>query len=165
MGTGVPSAKFPVLNSSVVLDPITDVEASQQVDFKTRKPLFYDDRKPRMQIIVTGKTSERDSTIENDDGMRKLYVKGQMRQAVRDAVVAAGAAGIEPGGALAIQWVGEEDAGQGMNPKKVYAAQYRRPPAQGTANLLDQPAQPAAPAAQPAPATNLFQPAAAGDLI
>lgn len=165
MGTGVPSAKFPVLNSTVVIDPITDVQASQQVDFKTRKPLFYDDRSPRMQIIVTGQTTDRDPTTEHDDGIRKLYVKGQMRQAVRDAVVAAGAAGLETGGALAIQWVGEEDAGPGMNPKKLFSAQYRRPPAQGMANLLEQPAQPSAPA-QAQPATSLFQPATAGaDLI
>jgi hypothetical protein len=160
MGTGVPSTKPAVINATVVLDPILDVEAAQQVDFKTRKPLFYDDRKPRMQIICTGQTTERDPAIDHDDGVRKLYIKGQMRQAVRDAVVAAGARGLERGGSLAVQWVGEEDAGPGMNPKKLFSAQYRRPPTGNNPSITrgPEPAQP-----QPSQAANLFAAAANAD--
>jgi hypothetical protein len=65
-----------------------------------------------------------------------------MRDAIRDAIKAAGARVLEPGGKLAVQFTafGEDEAGTG-NPPKFYAAQYKRPEAKpagvSAADLID----------------------------
>lgn len=142
MSGGVPSIKPQTKNVPVRIDKITAVEASQQTDFKTRAPLFYDNQQPKMQVVVTGLTSERDPDRPNDDGMRKLYVKGQMKAAVREAVLAANAPGLEIGGSLAVVWFDEKapDA-PGLSPQKLHRAQYQRPAADaGTAAASSPPA-------------------------
>lgn len=153
MGTGVPGAKFPTIGT-VVKGRITAVDSGQQVDFKTKAPLFYDDGKPRMQIVVTLATDIRDPEIPNDDGVRKLYVKGQMQKAIRDAVVAAGAEGLEIGGTIAVQFTAEKPSEtRGFNPSKVYVAQYARPAA---GMLLAATGAAAPPATESAAATDLI---------
>lgn len=128
MGGGVPAIKPTNKNVPVRIDKITAVEAVQQTDIKTRAPLFYDNGQPKMQIVVTGLTSERDPERGNDDGMRKLYIKGQARAAVREAVLEAGAEGLELGGALALVWFDDKaPTGPGMSPQKLHKAQYQRP--------------------------------------
>lgn len=134
MGGGVPAIKPTNKNVPVRIDKITAVEAVQQTDIKTRAPLFYDNGQAKMQIVVTGYTSERDPERSNDDGMRKLYVKGQARVAVREAVIEAGAEGLEIGGALALVWYDDKAATQpGMSPQKLHRAQYQRPTADAVA--------------------------------
>lgn len=130
MGAGVPAIKPQTKNVPVRIDKITGVEATQQTDFKTRAPVFYDNGQPKMQIVVTGYTSERNPDTPNDDGLRRLYVKGQARVAVREAVLEANADGLEIGGALALVWYDDKPAEQpGMSPQKLHRAQYQRPTA------------------------------------
>jgi hypothetical protein len=154
MGTGIPSVKFE-RKGQIVKGKIHSVELQQQRDFKTRELLTWDDGKPMMQIVVTLQTDERNPENPNDDGMRRLFVRRQMQQAVRTAVVQAGATGLEPGGTLAVQWFDEEPPETvGMSPKKLYQAQYV-PPAQAQASDLLGASQPAEPAAvQPHPTTD-----------
>lgn len=151
---GVPAAKFDNLND-IVKGNVVDSAVSQQTDFATKKPKFYDDGNPMMQAVITLQTDERDPSVEDDDGRRKVYVKGQMTQALRDALRASGPnTKLEIGGVLAVQFIESEPSGKG-NPKKIYRAQYR-PPAPGTDAANDllgsgTPAPAAAPASQPAP--------------
>lgn len=154
MGGGIPAAKFPTIGT-VVKGTVKNWETTQQTDFDTGKPLFWDDGKPRLQVVITIQTDERDPEVEHDDGLRKLYVKGQMQKAVSGAIRAAGRPGLEVGAQIAVQFNSEEPQQRG-NPKKVYVAQYAGPDLTAGPDLLGAAAAPA-PAAQPAaPASSLL---------
>ena len=132
---GVPSAKFPTIGT-VVKGSIVASEVNQQTDFTSNTPKFYDDGKPMMQAVITLQTDERDPDINDDDGLRKLYVRGQMLAAVREAIKAAKAE-LEIGGILAVQYASDKASEKrGFNPAKQYVAQYQ-PPATGTAATND----------------------------
>lgn len=122
MGTGARSAKFDAIGDKVV-GFIEHTEVRQQTDFKTGKPLFWDDGNPRNQLVVTLRTELRED--EDDDGTRNLYVKGQMQKAVADAVRKAGQRGLSIGGKLGVVFTDEgEPPGKGLNAPKLYTAKY-----------------------------------------
>ncbi len=147
MGSGVKSAVFPdgqygATNSGPI---VRQPEVRQQTDFDSGKPKVFDNGDPMLQIVVHIQTEGRDPVDPQDDGTRALYLKGQMQQAVRDAVKAAGGKGLEVGGHLAITYLRDEPNSRGRGkPKKVYSATYRLPVAQAAAEVLMAP-----PAAQP----------------
>src|SRR4051812_21173487 len=87
---------------------VREPETRQQTDFDTGKPKFYDDGKPMWQLLVAVQTTEKDPTNLHDDGIRGFYIKGQMRDAVKAAILAAGAAGINQGGELFITYVADK---------------------------------------------------------
>lgn len=127
MSSGIKSFKFEQVNATAK-GPILSLEMQQQRDIKDNTPKWWDDAKsqPMMQLRVVLKTDERDG--DDDDGARAIYVRGQMQQAVRDAVKAAGANVIEEGGILAVQYTGNGTASKpGFNPPKEYRAQYAPP--------------------------------------
>lgn len=155
LGGGIPSAKFENIGDTVV-GTLVDGQETQRTDFTTGAPKFWDDGKPMMQSVLTLQTEQRDPALADDDGKRKLYVKGSKKDpqslagAVINAVRASGGK-LEVGGRLAVQYTGDGTASRaGMNAPKQYVAQYE-PPAIG-AGLLDTPAAPAT------PATNLLAP-------
>ncbi|MGQ4350502.1 hypothetical protein [Streptomyces sp. SAS_275] len=125
MGGGVPSAKFPTLGTAVSGRITERPTVEQQRDFTTGELKFWDDGKPQMQLVVTLATSERDPENPEDDGTRRLYVKGQMKNAVASAVRSAGARGLEVGGTLTVTYARD---GQKSNPRfnapKNFDAQY-----------------------------------------
>lgn len=155
-GGGGVSAKFPTIGT-VVKGTVVRSVRGQQTEFGTGKPLFWDDGKPREQVIITLATDEHDASQPDDDGQRNLYVKGQMQKAVGEALKQAGAT-LEVGGVLAVQYVGDLPSDRG-NPAKQYRAQYQVPSAVQGGDLLGGTAhadsQPAMASAAPA----------AGDLI
>lgn len=104
MGGGVTSAKFPVLGTTVTGRITERPTVEQQKDFTTGEAKFWDDGKPQMQLVVTLATAERDPANPEDDGARRVYVKGQMKTAVAQAVRAAGARGLEVGGVLSVTY-------------------------------------------------------------
>jgi hypothetical protein len=122
LGGGGASAKFTNLGDNVTGTITVTPQLRQQTEYKTKKPKFWDDGQPMMQVVVTLQTSLRDPSVENDDGTRNVYIKGDMQRAVRDALRAAGAKGLEVGGTLTIVFVGEEPT-EG-DPKKLYQATY-----------------------------------------
>ena len=125
MGTGGRSASFKELNTRV-WGEIVHSELRQQSKLGTGELLFWEDGKPRMQLVVTLQTSDQED--EEDDGVRKVYAKGNMLAAIRKAVVAAGARGIRPGGKLVIQYTGDGEVKQrGFNAPKLYFAKYQPP--------------------------------------
>lgn len=146
---GVPAAKFPTIGTTVK-GAVVSSEVTQQTDFQTGKPLTWDDGSPRQQVVITLQTDLRDPEVTDDTGLRKLYVKGQMTAALRDALRAAGAR-LEVGGTLAVQYTEDEpSATRGFNPKKVYRAQYQPATAGAVNDLLG--VAPAQPEPTPAPA-------------
>ena|ERR1017187_47269 len=127
-GGGAPSAKFPTPGTTIK-GVIEGIAYSQQTDLDGT-PKKWDDGNPRMQYVVTLVTDERDAEIPDDDGKRRLFVKGQMLTAFRDAVKASGAKGDLTGGMLAVKYTEDgEQKRAGFNPPKLYAAQYKAPSA------------------------------------
>lgn len=142
---GVPAAKFPAIGTTVK-GTIVSSEVTQQTDYATGAPKTYDDGSPMKQVVITLQTDERDATVDGDEGLRKLYVRGQMTAALRDALRQAQAK-LEIGGTLAVQYSSDKPSEKrGFNPMKVYTAQYR-PPAPSTDAANDLLGGQAAPAA------------------
>lgn len=126
-GTATPGAKFESPGDTAT-GPIVKLGASQQTDYKTKEPLTWPDGKPRMQVEVSVQTTLRDPSIEDDDGIRRLFVKGKnLTTAVKDAVRAAGAKGLEIGGVLTVTYTGDAPAEKGLNAPKLYEASYVKP--------------------------------------
>lgn len=141
MGGGVPSAKFENVGDSVAGSIDDEPQAAQQTDFTTGEPLTWPNGDPRMQVVVTLATDQRDPGVKDDDGIRKLYIKGKsMTGAVRDAIRKAGAKGLERGGQLTVTYTGDGVAERrGINPPKLYTAAYAPPSVNAVNAVLAQP--------------------------
>lgn len=164
LGGKVASASFPdreygtTVGGRIIRDP----ELMQQRDYTTGDPLFYPDSgKPQMQLVVHVQTDVRDPAVPDDDGVRALYVKGQMRAALIDALRRAG---IEPtvgprkGGQLFMRYERDEPVtlknGKRGNPQKIYTGKYL-PPAGEASEFLTEPSNaPASFANGPQPTTS-----------
>lgn len=124
-GGGAPSAKFPI-PGTVLSGRITErPTVEQQRDIKDGSKKFWNDGNPMMQLVVTVQTDERDPQSEEDDGRRRLFVKGQLKNAIADAVRTSGARGLEVGGTLTVTYTHDGVVTQrGFNAPKQYTAQY-----------------------------------------
>jgi hypothetical protein len=168
MGGGIASAKFKEIGDTIKGVIADQPELRQQTDFKTGAPKYWNDGKPMMQLIVTLSTDERDPADPEDDGNRRVYIKGKLQQAVAQAVRKAGAKGLEVGGTLQVSYVGNDAPKvRGEDGAKLYTAEYIAAAPQSQAAFLGTSgAAPvaAAPAPQPAMPTQAAQPAAAAAL-
>lgn len=125
------SAKFPDVGATVT-GKVVSFEQQQATDFDG-KPKFWDNGDKVMQLKVGLQTDERSPDIEDDDGVRYLYVKGSkkpesnsMHAAVAGALHKAGAK-LEVGGTLTVQLIVKAPS---PNPKKIaneYTATYSAP--------------------------------------
>ena len=135
MGSGGRSAKFEQ-HKDEVDGTIVSTEMRQQTDFKSGKPKFWDDGNAMMQLVVTLKI-EGPGVDDEDDLLRKLYVKSQMQAAVKDAVLEVGEDGLANGGRLFVRYVSDKDpTGPGLSGAKQYIAKYQAPT---TPVAVDQP--------------------------
>jgi hypothetical protein len=133
-GGGDPTAKFRQIGDKCI-GRVVDSDMTQQTTLKG-EPRFFNDGKPMMQAVLTLDTEQRDPEIPDDDGKRRLFVKGAMAKAVREAIRASGANEFEHGGMLAVEYIGDGvSQGTGFDPPKLFRAQYR-PPAVGANDLL-----------------------------
>ncbi|MFD9369620.1 hypothetical protein ACFWA6_18275 [Streptomyces sp. NPDC060020] len=124
-GGGAPTAKFPAFGTTVSGRVTERPTVEQQRDIKTGDKKFWSDGNPMMQLVVTVQTDQRDTSIEDDDGRRRLFVKGQIQKVIADAVRAVGAPGLEVGGILSVTYTHDgTPSGPGMSPPKQYTAQY-----------------------------------------
>lgn len=148
-GGGAPTAKFPT-PGTVVGGRITEPpRVEQQRDISTGDKKFWSDGDPMMQLVVTVQTDERDPALEDDDGKRRIFVKGVMKNAVADAVRDAGGKGLEVGGSLWVKYTHDGVAkDRGMSPPKQYDARYATA-ATNALGAAPAPAPPAAAAAVP----------------
>ncbi|MGH3800866.1 MAG: hypothetical protein ACRDTD_12145 [Pseudonocardiaceae bacterium] len=151
-GGGVPSAKFDTIGAIFVGTIKQPPATQQQTDFDTGALKFWDDGRAMLQVVVTCDTAERDPQVDDDDGTRKLYIRGKhLTNAVKDAVRHSGLKVLEVGGTLAVSYVGDDEPKRrGMDGAKQYTATYT--PA--AANALSVDATPEPPAAPPAPPAN-----------
>jgi hypothetical protein len=152
MGSGLKAAKFDNLGDTVIGTIVDPPKVEQAKKFGAdNKPTaeldFWPSGDPKLNIVITLQTDQRDPADGDDDGKRRLFVSPRMQNTVRDAVKAASAPGLEVGGRLAVRWVGGTGVGAG-NPRE-YAAQYARPVVSVGNDMLGG----TTPAAQAAPAT------------
>ena len=137
---GVTPARFETPGASVNGTICRPPEKQQQREIDTGKPKLWDDGSPRWQIVVHLQTASRDPEVEDDDGIRALYVRGNMLKAVREAVRKAGAR-LEVGGELAVIYTGDgERKTAGFNPPKLYSATYIPAAQAAVADALSEPA-------------------------
>ncbi|MFD8847055.1 hypothetical protein [Streptomyces pseudogriseolus] len=124
-GGGAPTAKFPTPGTTVGGRITEQPKVEQQRDIQSGELKFWSDGNPMMQLVVTVQTDERDPSVEDDDGRRRIFVKGQMKNAVADAVRQAGAKGLEVGGTLHVRYTHDGTPKQrGFSAPKQYAAKY-----------------------------------------
>lgn len=128
--TGVRSASLKEKGASVTGHIIRQPEVQQQRDFDTGELMFWKDGNPRNQLRIVLMTDEQDPGDPEDSGERALYARGNMLNAIRNAVRQAGAPGLEVGGKLRVKYIGDGKATQPrLSPPKLYEAQYRAPEA------------------------------------
>lgn len=145
MGGGGKSASFPEIGDTTTGRVSSEPKAQQQTDVNTGQPKFFANGDPMMQVVVQLATDQRDPDDPEDDGIRSLYIKSNMLKAIREAVKATGAKGLEVGGTLTVTYTANgEKTNKAFNPPKLYAASYTAPSAQAANNLLM--GSPAAPA-------------------
>jgi hypothetical protein len=126
---GSPSAKFDTAGTTVT-GTITEEPVMQQQTTPEGKLKTWDDGAPMNQLVVNLQTTQRDPEIEDDDGIRRLYIKRQMRTAVQTALREAGAKGLDVGGTLTVTYTHDgERTNPAFSPPKQYVAQYVKPTA------------------------------------
>jgi hypothetical protein len=130
-----PAAKFEKLGDKVV-GTIEAMNERQQTEFATGKPLYFESGDPKMQWVITIKTAEGESL--------SLYARGgnfevgsgtgeSLLSAIGTAVRAAGANEVVVGAQLAVVHSGLGKPKPGLNPPKLYTAQYQAPAAPAVA--------------------------------
>lgn len=127
-GGGPASAKFPNIGDGI--EGVIKVEPTveQQRDITTGEPKVWADGNPQMQMVITLTTDQRDPEDEDDDGVRRLFVKGNMRKAVQEAVIKAGRKQLDVGGKLAVAYVANgEKKNPAFSAPKLYKAVYTPP--------------------------------------
>lgn len=105
---------------------VTAAKKVQQTDYVTKKPKFYDDGNPMMQIAVTGDTEERDPEIPGDEGVRVEYFYGQKLSMLRE-VLQKQRVTLAVGGKLAVKLMEVKKLDNGMK-QNIFAVQYTAPP-------------------------------------
>ena len=129
------SKSFPFANvNDIVRGTIESAEVKQQTSIEGEL-LTWADGSPRKQLVITLQTSLKDN--DDDDGLRTIYAKGgkydvadgsgtSMRDAIVEAVKAAGAKQINVGDELAVCYSGNGRVKQrGQSAPKLYEASYK----------------------------------------
>ena len=134
--SGAPAAKFPEIGDTVK-GTVVASEVRQQTKLEDGTPLTWDDGRPRMQLVVTIDTGE---LGDADTTERRLFAKGNMLTAIKQAVKEGGGLLLN-GGELTVRYIGDgEQKTRGFNPPKLYKAKYTPPaaaPAPSVADLDD----------------------------
>jgi len=126
MGGKRNSAKFPTIGT-MIKGVVLSKALEQQRDPETLKAKSYEDGNPMMQMVIGLQTDERDASIDNDDGVRYLFAKGNMIVAIRDAVKKLGKTALELGDELAVKYTGDgEKKNRAFNAPKLYQAWVRQ---------------------------------------
>lgn len=131
---------------------VIDKKITNQTKMGTNEVIPWPDGSPRKQMELTLQTAER--ADPQDDGQRRLFIKGDLPRATREAMKPYGKHDIEIGAWFYAAWVDEKPSKQaGYNPQKIFNAVYAPPGAPDP--MAGQPAY----AAQPVPQQAAYVPA------
>lgn len=125
---GAKSAKFEAIGDSV-MGVIVEKEYVQEKDFTTGEPAVWKNSgEPKMQVIATLRTLDKDPDDASDDGERRVYIRGNMKKAVALAIRAAGADALSVGGILQVKYVADGiPPAKGFSAPKEYKSVYTAP--------------------------------------
>lgn len=126
LGAAGAPAKFAEVGTTVVGRVLRyEKRQSRDMDGNLKE---WDDGSPQWEIVITLQTDERDGSIEDDDGLRRLFVRGQMIKAIRDALVKASWRKDLVGGRLGVKYTGNgTPTRRGFSPPKLYTAKFEPP--------------------------------------
>lgn len=119
---GGKSAKFPTIGTTVE-GTVVDFATSQQTSIEG-EPLSWDDGSPRWQIVITMQTAERED--DTDDGIRRMFCKGNLLTELKAAVKASGEK-LAVGGVVKAQYHADGEARRGYTAPKLYKVKYTPP--------------------------------------
>ncbi len=126
MGGGGVSQSWPTVNTKCE-GRLLAMERRQSTTITGEKE-FWPNGDVKWQIVYTIDTGVIDPAIEDDDGVRKIYSKKNIDDAVRDAVRKSGYKGDLVGGRLGVKYVGDDVPTQkGFNGAKLFQALYEPP--------------------------------------
>lgn len=130
-----------------VTRPIQDSDIQQQTIVGSNAPAFYKDGRPKFVMKVPLAVAP---SPDHPDGLAQWFCAGQARDELVRAMAEAGAPTGPPeaGAIISIAYVGQRNAGQGMNKAKVYQVHYQRPDGAGGGQQAPAPQAPT-PAPQP----------------
>lgn len=163
MGTKVPQATFKQPGDAAEGIIVSISEPYQEREYDPSNPgngplKFFKSGTPIMSFYVDIQTRNRDASIDGDDGIRRIYMDGaRIKKAVRSAVVASGAKGLDEGGYLSLTYAADEQPGDHRS-GKIWQVAYTPGNPASTVLMGEQPApQQYAAAAAPAPAPQTQQ--------
>lgn len=117
-GESYPAVKFPNLKDHVIGTILSEPKTVMRDSLN--KPGEKEEQLP-INLDTNG----------SEDGYRTLWVrKGFLAGAVKDAVLAANAPGLQVGGKLTVQFIENRDTGK-VQPAKVFKAKYEAPASSG----------------------------------
>lgn len=100
---------------------VTHKTLRQQIDLDTGEALTWNDGTPRMQVDVTLSIAPK---TDDDDGLRRIYVRGLMRSAIIEAVKTVKGRDLNIGDLLSVEYTSDtEPQRRGLSGAKVYAAE------------------------------------------
>lgn len=114
-GDGIPGAKFPEPGAFLEGPIVGGPRAYQEREYNSQTKQFGEGKKfpsgdPIMGVNIDVQTPYIDPMVEGDTGVRRLYIEGKlMKQAIREAVLAAGGKGLEVGGWIRLDFTHRED--------------------------------------------------------
>ena len=130
--SGAPACKFESPGDTHK-GKVVSAQKRQQTDYGTGTPKFYDNGDPMWEIVITIDTGVEDSNGETE---KRLFARGAMLKAIREALKDAGAK-LEVGGELVVRYTEDgEPSKKGFNAPKLYKAKYT-PPAPAAVDLDD----------------------------
>lgn len=133
---GGKSAAFPRIGTIVSGEVISEPESREQTDMITKLVKTFKDGTPMMQVLIRLQTQERDPNDAEDDGIRTVYAKGKMVQAIGKAMRAAKVSALEIGGFLEIAYIGDGPKGDMPIPPKLFEARYTPPAPQAAGSFF-----------------------------
>lgn len=106
MAGGAKTVPFDNVGDSVTGVIIAPPEPRRQTDPESGEPKTFKNGQPMIMWAVRIATNLRDPQDPYDDGERMIYLKWKSQDAVKNAVRASGARGLEPGGTLTLTMSG-----------------------------------------------------------
>lgn len=122
---GIPGASFENVGDSW-RGQVVRAKKVQSRDFETREAQTWDDGTPKFELQIDIQTDVRNPDISGDDGIRRLFVRSNMLQAVRSALRTANQR-LQPGGWLEVTHTGlGTPTRRGLKAPKLYTATYEQ---------------------------------------
>ena len=140
LGGGGAALKFGEIGTTHTITITQKPIVEQMRDFDDDEPLTWPNGKPKNQLIVFGDVAEDEREDDEDDGDRRLFVKGGMVKALRDAMrKTKGPKKLLMGGRLTMAYVADGAKTKPKHkPPKIYAAVWVPPAGAGASSTKDE---------------------------